>query len=136
MTNHEHQTNFPSEVQEASTDISEQENILTLAERMDFLDVQLLRKFYSTGKSFPNDTQPFCFPVLYIEMKVSHKMQIGLEALRKRLDNLVKLGLLEKVSHSNPANYMPVRGKENSIRELIKWFFAINRIAANFFPTL
>ncbi len=102
------------------------DDVIFLAERMDFLDVQLLRKFYSTGKGFPNDTQPYCFPVLFMEMKVSHKMQLGLEALRKRLDNLVKIGFLEKVSHSNPANYSPIHGKEGVVRALVARFFVIN----------
>ncbi len=124
MTNQEQSINFSTEIQEASTNLDE--NVLTLAERMDFLDVQLLRKFYSTGKPFPNDTQPFCFPVLFMEMKVNNKIQIGLEALRKRLDNLVSLGFLEKVVRSNPANYTPVHGKEVEVRALITRFFVIN----------
>ena len=105
------------------------EDILSLAERMDFLDVQLLRKFYMTTRDFPNDTQPYCFPVLFMEMKVSHKVQIGLEAMRKRLDNLVKLGFLEKVAHSNPANYSPIRGQEQFVRALITKFFVLNGLS-------
>ena len=97
-----------------------------LAEKLDFLDIQLLRKFYSTGKVFPNDCQPYCFPVLYVELKVGRQIKIGLEALRKRLDNLVKLGLLLKVKNSNPANYYPVRGKERFLRAVIMKFFLIN----------
>ena len=80
------------------------EYAITLAERLDFLDIQLLRKFYMSGKEQPFDLQPYCFPLLYGEMKVNHKIKIGLEALRKRLNNLVKLNLIEKVRHSNPTN--------------------------------
>lgn len=100
-----------------------------LAEKLDFLDIQLLRKFYSTGKVFPNDCQPYCFPVLYVELKVGRQIKIGLEALRKRLDNLVKLDLLLKVKNSNPANYYPVRGRERFLRAVIMKFFLINGLS-------
>jgi hypothetical protein len=102
------------------------EVIAELVDRLDFLDVQILRKFYSTGKEFPFDTQPYCFPVLYKEMKEVHRLKIGLEALRKRLDNMVRFGFLEKVSNSNPANYMPVKGKEMLVRNMIMKFFLVN----------
>jgi hypothetical protein len=102
------------------------EVISDLVDRLDFLDVQILRKFYSTGKDFPFDTQPYCFPVLYKEMKEVHRLKIGLEALRKRLDVLVRFGFLEKVSSSNPANYMPIRGKEMLVRNMIMKFFLVN----------
>jgi len=111
---------------------SEQENIesrvLELAERLDFIDVQILRKFYVTGKEFPEDTRPFCFPLLYREMKVSNHLKIGIEALRKRLENLIGIGFLEKVKNSNPTNYMPVDGKENLVRGIIAKFFIIHGI--------
>lgn len=96
------------------------------AERLDFLDIQILRKFYATGKEFPNDTQPFCFPILFREMRINHHLKIGIEALRKRLDNLVKFGLLEKVKHSNPSNYSPTHDKELFVRAIILKFFLIN----------
>ena len=97
-----------------------------LVERLDFLDVQILRKFYTTGKDFPLDTQPYCFPILYKEMKEVHRLKIGLEALRKRLDVLVRVGLLGKVSSSNPTNYIPAKGKEQFVRAVIMKFFLIN----------
>lgn len=102
------------------------DEMLSLAEKLDFLDIQLLRKFYMTGKDFPSDSQPYCFPILYGEMKTNHQLKIGMEALRKRLDNLVKLELLEKIKHSNPTNYAPVPGKENTIRAIIARFFFLN----------
>ena len=110
--------------------VSEQENIemkiSNLVDMLDFIDIQILRKFYMTGKEFPNDTQPYCFPLLYRELKVSHHLKIGIEALRKRLDNLTRLSLLVKVKHSNPTNYSPVRGKENFIRGAVVKFFVIS----------
>jgi len=99
---------------------------LILAERLDFIDIQLLRKFYMTGKDFPNDTQPFCFPLLYKEMKTSHHLKIGIEALRKRLDSLARLDLLTKIKHSNPTNYAPVKKKEKFVRVVITKFFLIH----------
>jgi len=97
-----------------------------LVERLDFLDVQILRKFYTTGKDFPLDTQPYCFPILYKEMKEVHRLKIGLEALRKRLDVLVRVGLLGKVSSSNPTNYIPAKGNDQFVRAVIMKFFLIN----------
>jgi len=100
--------------------------ISNLAERLDFLDVQILRKFYTTGKEFPYGTQPYCFPILFKEMKTSHQLKIGMEALRKRLDNLTRLEFLVKIKHSNPTNYSPVRGKENLVNSIILKFFIIH----------
>ena len=103
------------------------ENVLVdFVDRLDFLDVQLLRKFYATGKDFPLDTQPHCFPILFKEMKDAHHLQIGPEALRKRLDNLVRVGLLDKIKNSNPTNYTPMTGKEQLIRAMIMKFFLIH----------
>jgi hypothetical protein len=99
-----------------------------LAERLDFYDVIILKKFYLVGKdSFPN-TKPYCFPILYKEMKELHKMKIGMEALRKRLKVLCKLGLLVQVNNSNPSVYFPVPEKEIFVKAVITKFFLINGI--------
>jgi len=103
-----------------------EKSVLLLAERLDFWDVQILRKFYMTGRGFPFDTQPYCFPILYREMRETHRLKIGTEAVRKRLSNLVKCGFLEKVKRTNPANYEPVRNKEKLIRAVIMKFFMIH----------
>jgi len=105
---------------------TELDNVLALADRLDFLDVQLLRKFYMTGKEFPNDTQPYCFPLLFKEMRESHHLKIGIEALRKRLNTLERFGLVQKIRNSNPTNYTPVRGLEQVVRAVIAKFFLIN----------
>lgn len=97
-----------------------------LVERLDFLDIQILRKFYMTGESYPFNSQPYCFPILYMEMKKSKQINIGMEALRKRLNGLVKLGLLEKIKHSNPTNYTPVQGKEEMVKSIINRFLLIH----------
>ncbi len=103
-----------------------EKSILELIERLDFLDIQLLRKFYVTGKKFPFDTQPHCFPILFKEMRDAHQIKIGIEALRKRLDVLVKFGFLEKIQKSNPTNYIPIKGREELVRGVITKFFLIN----------
>jgi len=99
---------------------------LKWAEKLDFLDIQILRKFYMTGKKFPLDTQPFCFPMLYKEMKESHHLKIGREALRKRLGNLVRTGFLLKVKQSNPTSYFPVKGTEQLVNATITKFFLMH----------
>jgi hypothetical protein len=120
---------------ESFLDVSLEENIaakgietvlVDFVERLDFLDVQILRKFYSTGREFPLDTQPHCFPILFKEMRDNNHLQIGAEALRKRLDNLVRVGLLGKISNSNPTNYTPLAGKEQFIRAMIMKFFLVH----------
>ena len=100
--------------------------VTDLAERLDFLDIQILRKFYMTGKDFPDDTQPFCFPILFREMRTNHHLKIGMEALRKRLNNFVDMGMLEKIKYSNPTNYSPVGGREQFVRAIVTKFFLIN----------
>lgn len=102
------------------------EVLMDFVERLDFLDIQILRKFYSTGKEYPFDTQPHCFPILYKEMCDNNHLQIGSEALRKRLDNLVYVGLLGKIQRSNPTNYTPLAGREQFIRAMIMKFFLLH----------
>lgn len=99
---------------------------MLLAEKLDFLDVQILRKFYMTGKEFPFDTQPFCFPILYREMKDGHRLKICQEAFRKRLDNLVATGFLGKIRGSNPVNYEPARDRDKLVRAVVTKFFLIH----------
>lgn len=104
--------------------------ISMLLERLDFTDILILKKFYLTGKEFPNDVQPYCFPILYNEMKINNNLKITKEGLRKRLNNLVKIGLIEKIKGTNPSIYLPVRDKEEIVRELIKKFFVVHGLAS------
>jgi len=104
----------------------EDEVLVSLVDRLDLTDVVVLKKFYSTGKTFPFDTQPFCFPILFKEMRENNNLKIGSEALRKRLDILVEVKLLEKVNKTNPTTYFPINGKEKFIRLLITKFFVLN----------
>jgi len=119
----EQETLLQQQILEQNKHIKE---ITTLAERLDLLDIQLLRKFYMCGKEFPFDTQPFCFPILYHEMKTTQKIKIGLEGLRKRLDALVLLGLLEKIKGSNPISYSPIIDKSLFVRGVVTKFLLTN----------
>jgi len=105
--------------------------ILLLAEKLDFVNIQILRKFYMTGRDFPNDTQPHCFSILYMEMKTMHKVRIGSEAFRKRLEKLVKMKLVKKIGRTNPANYFPVNGLEQTVRAVITRFMKNNGLSEN-----
>jgi hypothetical protein len=109
-----------------------EKTVSLLAERLDFWDVQVLRKFYVTGKDFPFDTQPYCFPILYRELCDSHRLKVGAEALRKRLSGLVKCEFLEKIKKTNPTTYEPVRGKEEIVRAVIMKFFLIHGLFSSF----
>lgn len=113
-------------INENIKDFSGTDSIIALADKLDFTDIQILRKFYMTGKEFPNDTQPYCFPILYRELKTNHHLKIGIEAFRKRLNNLARLDLLMKIKHSNPTNYAPMGGKEIFVRGVIVKFFIIH----------
>jgi hypothetical protein len=119
-------SDFVEKPTELVEEIGELVEVSMLAERLDFLDVQVLRKFYMNGKDFPFDTQPHCFPILYREMKTTQKIKIGSEGLRKRLDVLVGIGLLEKIKGSNPISYSPIIGKSGFVRGVITKFFLIN----------
>ena len=113
------------------TEAHNEDLIFALAERLDFVNIQLLRKFYMTGLDFPQDTQPHCFSVLYMEMKTIHKLRIGQEALRKRLDKLVSMNLIEKAGRTNPANYFPLKGNEQLVRAVITKFMMNNGLLGN-----
>lgn len=106
-----------------------EDKILDLAGRLDFTNIQILRKFYATGETFPNDTKPHVFSVLYMEMKNSQSIPIGVEALRKRMDSLVSAGLLLKIGRTSPACYYPVKGIEQSVRAVIKRFMMNNGLS-------
>lgn len=102
------------------------ENAVMLAERLDFLDIQLLRKFYMNGKEETFNLQSYCLPILFNEMKLTQKVKIKLNAFRYRINNLVKLGLLTRVLKSNPAIYLPLENKEMFVKTVVTKFFVLN----------
>lgn len=82
----------------------------------DVIMIKILQKFYFNDKTFPTDTTCFYVQQLFSELK-SDGLQINLETLRKRLESLVKLGLIDKVE-TYPRIYMPVRDVEK-VREML-----------------
>jgi len=121
LTSSSEATGIESPMQEMNDQL-----LMNLIDRLDLIDVIVLKKFYATGKDFPFDTQPYCFPILFKEMKENNNLKIGIEALRKRLDILVKIGVLNKITNSNPTNYVPINGKESFVRLLIAKFFVVS----------
>lgn len=111
-----------------SNTVPDLKEINELAERLDFFDVVVLKKFYLSGKDPLSSTRPHCFPILFKEMKDLHKMKLGIEAFRKRLKVLTKMGLLIKVEKMSPTAYLPVPEKEFFIKASITKFFLINGV--------
>jgi|YelNatPaOPRAMG01_1025707.scaffolds.fasta_scaffold01259_32 hypothetical protein len=101
------------------------EDIISIVDRLDFTDIQIIRKFYLL-KSGCFNSQPYCFPILYKEMKNSGQIKMGVEGFRKRLENLVRIGFLKKVKRSNPTIYLPVEENKEIVLAVIKRFFFVN----------
>lgn len=84
----------------------------------DVVMIKILQKFYFGEKPFPADTTCFYVQQLFSELK-SDGLHINLETLRKRLESLVKLNLIDKVD-TYPRIYIPVRDSERVKELLIK----------------
>jgi len=115
-------------VEKCLAEVSQQksmDDIVSIVDRLDFTDIQILRKFYLL-KSGCFNSQPYCFPILYKEMKTSGQIKIGVEGFRKRLENLVRIGFIRKVKHSNPTIYLPVEENKEIVQAVIKRFFFVN----------
>jgi len=97
-----------------------------LIARLDKTDIMLLRYFYVTGKPFPDDTMGYVLKILVDEYKVRHGTgkDLSYSALRKRLENLRALGLVEKIPRTNPAIYNPIDPIANDVRRMILRFAA------------
>jgi len=104
-----------------------------IIERIDFIDIIVLKKFYFTEKGFPNDMEVYCLPVLVKELKNVHNINLTKDAIRKRLLKLVKIGLLEKVKNSNPSIYLPIEEKKEFVEKLIKTFIIRSGLQNLFF---
>lgn len=86
---------------------------------LDFTDMQILRVFY-------NPCRPWLQPVLYRRLKRASWIKMGVEGFRKRLQRLVKKGLL-KCMGSNPSVYTPkYRAKEAVLGAIDDWFMEMN----------
>lgn len=73
----------------------------------DITTIRILQKFYRNGLSFPGDTS--CYYVQQLQSELNREgLKIGIETVRKRLELLVKLKMLDKVD-TYPRIYVPVR---------------------------
>jgi hypothetical protein len=98
-------------------DVEPKKEISSIFLNFDVVMIRILQKFYFNG-NFPNDTTCYYVQQLFSELK-SEGLQINLETLRKRLESLVKLNLIEKVE-TYPRIYMPVRDVERIKKLLMK----------------
>ncbi|MEM5852880.1 MAG: hypothetical protein QXS37_00680 [Candidatus Aenigmatarchaeota archaeon] len=108
--------------QDSLINISVQQNIELKKElasiflNFDVIMIKILQKFYFNGENFPNDVNSYYLQQLFSELR-SEGLQINVETLRKRLESLVKLGLIDKVN-TYPRIYAPVRDVEK-VRNLL-----------------
>jgi len=73
----------------------------------DITTIRILQKFYRNGLSFPGDTS--CYYVQQLHSELNREgLKIEIETVRKRLELLVKLKMLDKVD-TYPRIYVPVR---------------------------
>jgi len=97
-----------------------------LAGRLDRTDVLLLKEFYHTGMPCPDDTISHVLCLLIDKLKRTDgplgRLSYGI--VRYRLENLVALGLLGKIPHTNPAVYYPLEPIVPSVRRIILLFAA------------
>lgn len=98
--------------------------LVNLIERLDKIDIIILKKFYFASKEFPNDLQVYAFPILVKELREIHKVKLTDDAIRKRLKKLSKLGLLEHVENSNPSIFLPKEEAKSFVEELIKQYIS------------
>lgn len=90
--------------------------VLNIFLNFDVINFKILEKFYFTPSKFPSDTNCYYLQQLFSELK-TEGIDINLETLRKRLEGLVKLGLIEKVK-TYPRIYMPVRNVKK-VKEML-----------------
>lgn len=98
-------------------DVESKKEISSIFLNFDVVMIKILQKFYFNDNAFPNDTSCYYIQRLFSELR-SDGLEINLETLRKRLESLVKLNLIEKVE-TYPRIYMPVRDVER-IKKLLK----------------
>jgi len=99
-------------------------NLEELIDRFDKLDILILRKFYFSGREFPNDLQLYSLPILIKELRELHRVNLTDDAIRKRVNKLCKLGLLKKVENSNPSIFLPIEDLKPKIKTLIEKYIS------------
>jgi len=102
-------------------------DLVDIATRLDRVDVLLLRRFYITGRPGIDSTQPHVLRVLVNTIRRTGcpvEKRLSYSAIRRRLENLACMGVLETVPHSNPKAYLPVEHLAIDIRKAILSFAA------------
>jgi len=103
-------------------------DVAALAVRLDRADVLLLREFYITGRPHPDDTTShvLCLLAEHLRHGSGPLARLSYGAIRRRVENLVALGLLGRVAHTNPAVYYGLDWAAPPVRKIIL------RVAADF----
>jgi hypothetical protein len=101
-------------------------NVPALANRMDREDVLLLKEFYHTGLPCPDDTISHVLRLLVDKVHRANGplARLSYGAIRHRLENLVALGLLGRIPHTNPAVYYPLDIMVRHVKRIILLFAA------------
>ena len=97
-----------------------------LAQRLDRLDVLLLREFYVAGDPCRMETTPYVLGVLVDKLRRG-KGPLGRRSyttIRRRLEHLAGLGLIKRIPQTNPAAYWPVDWAAPAVRKIITLFAA------------
>jgi len=96
-------------------------DVPALAARLDRADVLLLREFYLTGRPYPDDTETHVLRLLADRVRRGNGPlgRLSYGAIRRRLENLVSVGLLGRIAHTNPAAYYPLDWATGPVRRII-----------------
>jgi hypothetical protein len=88
---------------------------------LDRADILLLREFYLTGRPFPDDTEIHVLRLLADRVRRGNGPlgRLSYGAIRRRLENLVSVGLLGRIAHTNPAAYYPLDWAAGPVRRII-----------------
>ena len=86
----------------------------------------LLKEFYYTGEPYPHDTTPQILRVLVNTLTRGDGplARRSYSSIRRRLENLVALGLIGKIARTNPAAYYPLDWARHPVRRIIQLFAA------------
>ena len=102
-------------------------DVRAVAARLDRTDILLLRQFYLTRVPHPHDTESYVLRLLVDKLRRNRGLagkQLSYSAIRRRLENIVLLGLLGKIPHTNPKIYYPLDHLVQEVRRVIFCFAA------------
>jgi len=102
-------------------------DVAAIAAKLDRIDVLLLRQFYYVRGSSSRSTAPQILKLLVDKLQRDAGLvgtTLSYSAIRRRLNNLVALGLLKEMAHTNPKSYWPHDHLVGQVRRLIFYFAA------------